>query len=138
MRTIIFILSLNSLLAGCNQSGSTIIRRDDSSTLANDSLIQRIVCFKFKAGATAEQIAEHMRGFAILKDSISYMLTYSAGPTVKADLEENSEYDVMHYITYHSEEAIKMYSIHPVHQRFIENNKAIWEKVLVINSKVNR
>jgi len=40
----------------------------------------------------------------------------------------------MHYTTFRSEEEIRKYSVHPVHLRFIEQNKAIWEKVLVINS----
>jgi hypothetical protein len=77
-----------------------------------------------------------MRGFANLKDSIAYILSYQAGPTVKGDLTETPEYDVMHYCTYRNEEEIKLYSVHPVHQRFIKHNKAIWEKVLVINSQV--
>ena len=77
-----------------------------------------------------------MRGFANLKDSISYILSYQAGPTVNGDLTVKPEYDVMHYCTYRNEEEIKLYSVHPVHQRFIKQNKAIWEKVLVINSQV--
>ena len=115
---------------GCNSQGNNEI------VLTNDSLIQRIVCFKFTPNATAEQIDQHMRGFAGLKDSIPYMLSYSAGSTVRGDLDEKGEYDVMHYSTYRSEEDIRRYSIHPVHLRFIEQNKNIWEKVLVINSKI--
>ena len=115
---------------GCNSQGNNEI------VLTNDSLIQRIVCFKFTPKATAEQIDQHMRGFAGLKDSIPYMLSYSAGSTVRGDLDEKGEYDVMHYSTYRSEEDIRRYSIHPVHLRFIEQNKNIWEKVLVINSKI--
>lgn len=107
-----------------------------AANLHPEANIQRIVCFKFKAGTTPEDIDKHMRGFAGLKDSISYILSYNAGPTVLADLNEKGEYDVMHYTTYRNEEEIKQYAVHPVHKRFIENNKAIWEKVLVINSKV--
>ncbi len=77
-----------------------------------------------------------MLGFAGLKDSIFFILSYQAGPTVKGDLTENPEYDVMHYCTYRNEEEIKLYSVHPVHKRFMEQNKSIWEKVLVINSRV--
>jgi hypothetical protein len=94
------------------------------------------VCFKFKAGTTKEAIEQHMAGFAHLKDSIPYILTYQAGPTVMGDLQEKPEYDVMHYCTYRNEEEIKLYSVHPLHQRFIQHNKSIWEKVLVINSRV--
>lgn len=126
------------LLSACSRPTSSSItkRANTANTLPSDSLIQRIVCFKFKANASPAAIQQHMRGFAELKDSISYILSYNAGPTVKGDLTENTEYDVMHYTTYRNEEEIKLYAVHPVHLRFIAQNKAIWEKVLVINSRV--
>ena len=114
---------------------STLVQKNTSPGSTGDSIIQRIVCFKFKAGTTPEAIAQHMRGFAHLKDSIPYILSNRAGSTVMGDLTEKPEYDVMHYCTFRNEEEIKLYSVHPVHQRFIQQNKSIWEKVLVINSK---
>ena len=127
------------LLSACNRNAFTSTPKQKGSTLSlpADSLIQRIVCFKFKADATPAAIEQHMRGFAHLKDSISYILSYRAGPTVKGDLTEKPEYDVMHYCTFRSEEEIKLYSVHPVHLRFIQQNKSTWEKVLVINSRVH-
>jgi hypothetical protein len=101
-----------------------------------DSIIQRIVCFKFKAGTTPQAIAQHMQGFQHLKDSIPYILSYRPGFTVKGDLTDKTEWDVMHYCTFRNEEEIKLYSVHQVHQRFIQQNKATWEKVLVINSRI--
>src|SRR5689334_7045738 len=86
---------------GCNTTGN------NSTALSNDSLIQRIVCFKFRPGVTPAQIDQHMRGFQGLKDSIPYILSYSAGNTVPGDLEGKGEYDVMHYSTYRSEEDIR-------------------------------
>lgn len=127
------------LLSGCNHTGITAATKQEESQNSGfpaEADIQRIVCFKFKPGTSPEAIQQHMRGFAGLKDSISYILSYQAGPTVRGDLTEKPEYDVMHYCTYRNEEEIKLYSVHPVHQRFIEQNKAIWEKVLVINSRV--
>ena len=129
-------LTIFLLFAG-NRNAFTSTPKLKGSTLIPpaDSLIQRIVCFKFKADATPDSIEQHMLGFAHLKDSISYILSYRAGPTVKGDLTEKPEYDVMHYCTFHSEEEIKLYSVHPVHLRFIQQNKSIWDKVLVINSR---
>ncbi|HUP12224.1 MAG TPA: Dabb family protein [Niastella sp.] len=125
------------VLYACNHNVTSAAKQKSVSLDSPaDSLIQRIVCFKFKAGTSPEAIQKHMRGFANLKDSISYILSYQAGPTVKGDLTEKPEYDVMHYCTYRNEEEIKLYSVHPVHLRFIEQNKSIWEKVLVINSRV--
>ncbi|WP_018616896.1 Dabb family protein [Segetibacter koreensis] len=134
MKKIISIGFVMVLLSAFNQKAFT--STGSYVGLSGDSIIQRIVCFKFKAGTTAEAIEQHMRGFAHLKDSIPYILSYRAGFTVKGDLTEKPEYDVMHYCTYRNEEEIRLYSIHPVHQRFIQQNKSIWEKVLVINSKV--
>jgi hypothetical protein len=139
MKKIILFIGLTTLLfPACQQNTFTSAAKQET-TKQNppaEDRIQRIVCFKFKAGTTPEAIQQHMRGFANLKDSISYILSYKAGPTVNADLTVKSDYDVMHYTTYRNEEEIKLYSVHPVHQRFIKQNKAIWDKVLVINSQV--
>lgn len=139
MRRIFLIGASCFLLSACNHTGITAATKQEerpASGFPAEAQIQRIVCFRFKPGTSPEAIQQHMRGFAGLKDSISYILSYQAGPTVRGDLTEKPEYDVMHYCTYRSEEEIKLYSVHPVHQRFIEQNKAIWEKVLVINSRV--
>jgi hypothetical protein len=138
MKKIIFEGLVILLLSAFNQKAytSTLGQKDASFGLTRDSIVQRIVCFKFKAGTTLQAIKQHMRGFANLKDSIPYILSYRAGSTVMGDLTEKPEYDVMHYCTFKNEEEIKLYSAHPVHQRFIQKNKAIWEKVLVINSRI--
>ena len=139
MRKVLLIGLSCFLLSACNQQTSTSATAQEAPVAASlpaEANIQRIVCFKFKPGTTPEAIQQHMRGYAGLKDSISYILSYHAGPTVLADLTEQPEYDVMHYTTYRNEEEIKLYAVHPVHQRFIEQNKAIWDKVLVINSQV--
>jgi hypothetical protein len=138
MKKIILFQVSALLLWACTQKGSTsaTLHQSPAPHLPAEAHIQRIVCFKFKPATTPEAIQQHMRGFAGLRDSISYILSYQAGPTVRGDLTEKPEYDVMHYCTYRNEEEIQRYSVHPVHQRFIQQNKAIWEKVLVINSRV--
>ncbi|WP_345156811.1 Dabb family protein [Pontibacter saemangeumensis] len=138
MRKILLLGLSCILLSACDQkpNRSATLQESPASGLPAEAGIQRIVCFKFKPGTTPEAIQQHMRGFANLKDSISYILSYHAGPTVMGDLTTAPEYDVMHYTTYRNEEEIKLYSVHPVHQRFIAENKAIWDKVLVINSRV--
>jgi hypothetical protein len=125
-------------LSACNQNAASITTKQEKDTpeLPAEATIQRIVCFKFKAGTSRAAIQQHMQGFANLKDSIPYILSYQAGPTVLGDLTEKPEYDVMHYCTYRNEAEIKLYAVHPVHLRFIQQNKAIWEKVLVINSRL--
>src|SRR5687767_8759294 len=140
MKKIISILLVAFLLIASNSKGQTptLQQKMTASNPPGDSIIQRIVCFSFKTGTSAKAIAQHMKGFQNLKDSIPYILSYRAGFTVKGDLTDKPEYDVMHYCTFRSEEDIKGYSIHPVHQRFIQQNKGAWEKVLVINSTIAR
>lgn len=99
--------------------------------------IQRMVAFKFKEGTSEEAIRQHMDDFASLKDSIPQILSYRAGMTFPASYENTADYDVMHYSTFESEEAIETYFRHPAHQRFIEANKDIWQDVVVLNSSVN-
>ncbi|MDB5246153.1 MAG: Stress responsive alpha-beta barrel protein [Segetibacter sp.] len=137
MKKIIPVALTILLLSACNRKALTVAQTPNnySPGLPADSLIQRIVCFKFKVDASSAAIVRHMQGFQNLKDSISFILSYRAGPTVNGDLTGKQEYDVMHYCTFRNEEEIKLYSVHPVHQRFIQQNKSIWEKVLVINSR---
>lgn len=127
------------MLWTCTQkkSASAAIGQSPAASSPTEAHIQRIVCFKFEPGTSSEAIGQHMRGFAGLKDSIAYIVSYQAGPTARGDVTEKPEYDVMHYCTCRNEDEIQLYAVHPVHQRFIQQNKAIWEKVLVINSRVH-
>jgi hypothetical protein len=135
MKRLTFI-GLSFLLFVCSATGfaSTWHHTLTPVQLPADSLIQRIICFKFKANTSPQAIEQHMREFAQLKDSIPHILTYRAGFTVPAELTAKGDYDVMHYCTYRNEEEVKRYAAHPAHQRFIQRNRAIWEKVLVINA----
>src|SRR4028119_2096396 len=72
-RKIILVALTILLLSVWNGNAFTSTLKQKGSTLSPpaDSLIQRIVCFKFKADATPGAIEQHMLGFAHLKDSIS-------------------------------------------------------------------
>lgn len=127
MKKVIFILAFCSV-------GALLITGFASQKGKSKAGIQRIVCFKFKADASPEAIDKHMKGFAALQKSIPQILSYSAGKTVVADGQGAPEYDVMHYSTYENEQAVLIYNKHEAHQKFVADNKAIWEKVLVINA----
>lgn len=98
--------------------------------------VQRIVCFKFLAGADEESIARHMADFAGMKEQIAQIREYRGGFTRPGDNNSAPEYDCMHYLVFDSLEDIELYRPHPAHLRFIERNKAIWEKVLVLNAEI--
>jgi hypothetical protein len=97
---------------------------------------QRIVCFRFKPGTPDERIQAHMDAFRQMADEINEILGYQGGRTVQADLKRESEYDSLHYMTFRNIEDIKVYSEHPVHRKFIENHREIWEDVLTVNALI--
>ena len=98
--------------------------------------IQRIVCFKFKAGVSSEAVEQHMQDFAGMKTAIVQIQEYRGGMTKPGDFNSPPEFDVMHYMTFASMEDIDIYFPHPAHQAFISRNKESWEKVLVLNSEI--
>jgi len=100
--------------------------------------IQRIVCFKFKAGISAEAKAQHMAGFASFVKEVPLILSYRAGKTIKGESKTEPEYDVMHYLTFEKEQDILQYDVHPAHKKFIEGNKSSWEKVIALNGAIDK
>jgi multidrug efflux pump subunit AcrB len=96
---------------------------------------QRIVCFKFKQGTSAEAIKKHMDGFQDLKRELPEIASYSAGKTFN---EENTkaEYDVMHYLTFRTDAEVEKFRESAQYQSFEKANGENWEKVLVINSEI--
>jgi len=99
---------------------------------------QRIVCFKFKAGISAEAKTKHINEFAALSKTIPQILSYRAGKTVKGETKADLEYDIMHYLTFEKEQSIVQYDVHPAHKKFVEDNKGSWEKVIAINGAIEK
>jgi hypothetical protein len=98
--------------------------------------VQRVVAFKFKADASADARKKHMKDFEAFAKEVKQVLSYRAGKTVKGEKTTEPEYDVMHYVTFEKEADIITYDVHPAHKKFIEQNKASWEKVVVINGVI--
>ncbi len=98
-------------------------------------MIQRIVCFQFKSGTDAAAIQNHLADFAGLEAVIPQILSYRAGRVIHEVNDPQSDYDVMHYLTFAAAADIETYFHHAAHQQFIVNNQAIWDKVIVISSE---
>ncbi len=99
--------------------------------------IQRIVCIKFKADTPAAEIEKHMKEFANLRRQIPAIVGYTGGKVL--DKENTSQdFDVVHYLTFRNEAGIETYDQHPKHQEFIENNSPYWDKVLELNSDIEK
>jgi len=100
--------------------------------------IQRIVCFKFKAGTPADVRLKHSADFAAFVKQIPQVLSYRAGKTVKGESKSEPSFDVMHYLTFEKEQDILTYDAHAAHKKFIEANKGSWETVLAINGSIEK
>jgi len=98
--------------------------------------VNHIVYFKFKQTAKQHEIKKHMDMFAALGASIPGVISYSAGETFAVSYEDTADYDVMHCLSCDSKQQLENYFFHPDHQVFIEQNKSIWQDVLVVNAKV--
>jgi hypothetical protein len=97
---------------------------------------QRIVCFKFKAGASDKSIRFHMQSFSALKETIPQIVSYSGGLTTPEKPSDVPKFDSLHYLTFAAEADITQYHDHPAHLQFIKDNQAIWEDVLVLNAPI--
>ncbi|MCF2444172.1 Dabb family protein [Dyadobacter sp. CY345] len=98
---------------------------------------QRVVCIKFKPGTTSEDIEKHMRDFAVLKNNVNDVVAYSAGRVQNSEGGEK-EYDVVHYLTFRTNEAAKQYATNKDRTAFVKSNEAHWDKVLEMNSNIDR
>ena len=99
---------------------------------------QRIVCFKFKAGTSAEAKAKHVADFAAFVKAVPQVLSYRAGKTVKGESKTDPEFDVMHYVTFEKEADILVYDANPAHKKFIDANRPSWDKVILINGAIEK
>jgi Stress responsive A/B Barrel Domain len=111
------------------------------STLKDDKAkpqFQRIVCFKFKAGLSAEAKTKHITDFAAFVKAVPQVLSYRAGKTVKGENKNDLEFDIMHYMTFEKEQDIVQYDAHPAHKKFVEANKDSWEKVIAVNGAIEK
>ena len=98
---------------------------------------QRIVCIKFKAGTTPEEMEKHMRDFANMKKAVKDLTAYSAGHVQKSENGSN-EFDVIHYLTFRTHEGAEQYALNADRKEFVKNNQANWDKVLEVNSNIEK
>ncbi|GAB3711322.1 hypothetical protein GCM10027592_48760 [Spirosoma flavus] len=98
---------------------------------------QQIVCIKFKKGVESKAVEQHMASFAALKHEIPQVIGYASGETILPN-QATSEYDVVHYITFQSIDDIKTFEKSEAYKEFVQQNKAIWEKTLIVNADIRQ
>jgi hypothetical protein len=99
--------------------------------------IQRVVCIKFKAGTTNEDVEKHLRDFAIMKNAVKDVVAYSAGHVQKSGVDEN-QFDVIHYLTFRTKEGAQQYASNADRKAFVKTNQANWDNVLEMNSNIEK
>ena len=96
---------------------------------------QQIVCIKFKKGVESKAVERHMYSFATLKHEIPQVVSYTSGETISPD-QSVSDYDVVHYLTFQSEDDIKIFENSAAYKKFVADNKSSWEKTLIVNADI--
>jgi hypothetical protein len=99
--------------------------------------IQRVVCIKFKPGTSEEMVEKHLRDFANMKNSVKELVAYSAGHVQKVE-GTNDQFDVVHYLTFRTKESAQQYALNADREEFVKNNEAKWDKVLEMNSNIEK
>ncbi|MFN4144659.1 MAG: Dabb family protein [Runella sp.] len=98
--------------------------------------IQKIVCIKFKASASEADKQHHINEFARLRREIPQMVAYNGGTTLATS--SNDEYDVMHHVTFRTQDDIVTFQNHPKYQAFVKAHEGLWEKELVIDATIQK
>ena len=99
--------------------------------------MQRVICIKFKPGTSSQVIEKHFHDFAEMKSHVKDVVAYSAGNVQKAE-GAAAEFDVVHYLTFRTNESAREYAKNIDRNEFIEKNKDKWSNVLEMNSNIEK
>ena len=93
---------------------------------------RHVVCFKFKADATKEQIADIEKAFGELPKKIDTIKGYEWGTNVSPEgLADGFTHCFL--VTFADEDGLKAYIPHEAHQAFVKKLRPILDKVFVID-----
>lgn len=96
---------------------------------------QQIVCIKFKDGIQNQAVEKHMHEFAALKHEIKQIVGYTAGKTILTST-NHAQYDVVHYLTFQSNDDIKAFEQSAAYRQFVADNQGSWDKTLIVNANI--
>jgi hypothetical protein len=102
------------------------------STLAADGPVYHIVHFKFKAGATPEQIANIEKEFAALKGKIDVVQSLEWGTDISPE-KLSKGFTHCWVLTFKNEKDRDAYIVHPSHKAFVGLLGPVLEEPLVVD-----
>lgn len=128
MRTLVTAGILLAMLAGCSSSGDCCGGGDVPSR----GVMRHVVLFKFKDGASAEQVRGIEEKFKGLKARIPQILGFEWGTNVSP---ENHAQGFTHcfVLTFRDAAARDAYLPHPAHKEFGSQLGPFLDKVLVVD-----
>lgn len=93
-------------------------------------MLTHIVCWKYKAETTEEEIETHIAELRNLPDVIPHILSFNVGRDL---LHLERSFDTGLVAVYPNREALDAYTIHPDHQKVAALGKRIAEKVVSVD-----
>ena len=94
--------------------------------------LRHFVCFKYKAEASKEQIAEVDKAFAALEKKINEIKGFEKGMNNSPE-GLNKGFKHCYLITFNSEKDRDVYLVHPAHKKFVELVGPVLEDVFVVD-----
>jgi 16S rRNA C1402 N4-methylase RsmH len=94
--------------------------------------LRHFVCFKYKAEALKEQIAEVEKAFAALEKKINEIKGFEKGMNNSPE-GLNKGFKHCYLITFNSEKDRDVYLVHPAHKKFVELVGPVLEDVFVVD-----
>ena len=101
-------------------------------SMQNSNQLRHVVCFKFKAEATEQQIEALINAFADLEDEIAEIKAFEWGLNNSPE-GLNKGMTHIFQVTFANEADRDSYLPHPAHQAFVNTHGGIIEDVVVVD-----
>ena len=128
--------TLALLVAGCRPAPGTAteLSTAPASAATPRGAVRHLVVFRFKPGATPEQVAELTRAFAGLRERIPGIIGYEHGVNHSPE-HMNQGMTHVYLLTFESAAARDAYLPHPQHKAFgqLLGRLGIWEAGFVVD-----
>lgn len=130
MRPSFLLLAAAMLAGGCRSTPAT----RPSAAVITPTTVRHVVVFKFKPGATPEQVDTLTRAVGALRDSIPGIVGYEHGVNNSPE-GLNMGFTHVYVFTFTSAAARDAYLVHPAHKRFGElvGRLGIWDGGFVVD-----
>ena len=121
-------------LGACRTASPAIGAAGLPSAVGAAELVRHVVVFRFKPGATPEQIAELTRAFGALKDQIPGIVAFEHGVNNSPE-GMNQGFTHVYVMTFANAAARDAYLPHPAHKAFgaLIGRLGIWDGGFVVD-----